>query len=113
MIDEKLSSVQPLEAPFTAHNAKVQEFLRGTTVANTVTNNWWRTESGHISVMNCVDGRQLRREAAKQPLWNDWKVTRGSVVVDVAEIVRERKRRNAVLGVVVLALLWLVYAFVL
>lgn len=111
MLDEGVSSVQPREAAFAAHNARVQDALRTSAAASTATNNWWRTEAGHISVVNPLSGRALRRAARRQPRWADWKATRGGAVVDVAARERERQRRAAVAGLAAVLALWLLFLY--
>lgn len=109
MSDESLTSVQPHSAPFAAQNARIQDALRSSAAASTATNNWWRTDTGKITVVNPLKGRELRRSAANQPRWTDWKATRGAEVIDVAEIERERQRKVAGVGLVVLVALWLLF----
>lgn len=113
MAHEGLTSVQPREAPFAAHNARTQAALRTSAAASTATNNWWRTEAGHISVVNPLSGRALRRAAARQPRWEDWKATRGGDDVDVAALVSVRRRRGVLLSALIAAALWLLWAYVL
>lgn len=109
MADEKLSSVQPRSAPFVAQNARIQDALRTSAAASTATNNWWRTNNGKITVVNPLKGRELRRSAANQPQWADWKATRGGEVIDVAALERERQRKIAGVGLVVFVALWLLF----
>lgn len=109
MYEVNLSSVQPRTAPFAEQNARIQEAHRTSAAASTATNNWWRTDTGRITVVNPLRGRELRRSAAHQPRWADWKATRGGEVIDVAAIERERQRKVAGIVLVVLVALWLLF----
>ncbi|KAL1407865.1 hypothetical protein Q8F55_007301 [Vanrija albida] len=71
LVDYGVSSVQPREAPFKAHNAKVQNYLKHSAAATKATNNWWRTDEGLITVVNPQAG--LAEWWSKlSTKWSDW-----------------------------------------
>lgn len=109
-----LSSMQPKEAPFTAHNSAIQAVLQRSAAASKDTNNWWRTESGLVVVTNPQTGQELRATVNKGVVWDDWEAKAvgadGKVKsVDVGAVVRRRRLRAIALsGVLAGVIAWYV-----
>jgi hypothetical protein len=105
IVDEGVSSVQPKEAPFGRHNARVQRALEGSSAASRDASTWWRTERGLITVINPLTGRELWAAVTAPLGWGDWAVQRlrdGKVEgVDLrARVARRRARDIAIVGAV-------------
>lgn len=78
-------------------------------MASPATNNWWRTDTGLVTVVNPLTSRELWRQAAKQPVWEDWRAAKGAQVVDMVRVVRSRHLRTSAIVLVTLVVACILY----
>jgi len=59
MVEHGVSSLQPSDEAFIRHNEEVQRRLKHSSMNSTTCTNWWRTETGRITVPNWTTGCEL------------------------------------------------------